>query len=114
MSVPGPPTGEVISSVSKCECLASAWIATPAAQAVTIAAQRGTISTALGSAIAQASGGRYAHISTADRLIDQLQRAHRAKLVHYEVPLAWPPLMWIAFVGALTLEWMLRRKYMLR
>ena len=65
-------------------------------------------------AIAQASGGRYAHISTADRLIDQLQRGHHSRLVQYEVKLYWPPLMWLAFVGVLTSEWILRRKYQLR
>ncbi len=65
-------------------------------------------------AIAQASGGQYAHISTADRLIDQLRRRQQSRLVQYEVKLYWPPLMWLVFVGVLTTEWIMRRKYMLR
>ena len=64
--------------------------------------------------IAQASGGQYAHISTADRLIEQLQRRQQSRLVQYEVKLYWPPLMWLSFVGVLTTEWIMRRKYMLR
>jgi uncharacterized membrane protein len=66
------------------------------------------------SAIAQASGGQYAHISTADRLLDQLRRTQQSRLVQYEIKLYWPPAMWLAFVGVLTTEWILRRKYMLR
>ena len=65
-------------------------------------------------AIAQASGGQYAHLSTSDRIIDQLQRSHHSRLVQYEVRLYWPPLMWLVFVGVVTTEWILRRRYMLR
>ncbi len=64
--------------------------------------------------IATATGGSYAHISTADRLLDQLRRAHQSRLVQYEVKLCWPPLMWFVFVGVLTTEWILRRKCRLR
>jgi uncharacterized membrane protein len=64
--------------------------------------------------IASKSGGRYAHISTADRLIERLKRHQESRKVEFEVPLYWPPLLWVAFVGALTSEWLLRRKYSLR
>jgi hypothetical protein len=65
-------------------------------------------------AIARASKGQYAHVSTADRLIDQLRRRQQSRLIQYEVRLYWPPLLWLAFVGVLTTEWIMRRKYMLR
>ena len=64
--------------------------------------------------IAGKSGGRYAHISTANRLIERLKRDQQSRHVQYEVRLYWPPLLWVAFVGALTTEWLLRRKYSLR
>lgn len=64
--------------------------------------------------VASKSGGRYAHIDTADRLIERLKRRQQARQVQYEVPLYWPPLMWVAFVGVLMTEWLLRRKYSLR
>ncbi|MEO8495275.1 MAG: glutamine amidotransferase, partial [Planctomycetota bacterium] len=64
--------------------------------------------------IAAKSGGRYAHISTADRLIERLKRRQQSRQVTYEVQLYWPPLLWVAFVGVLTTEWLLRRKYSLR
>ncbi|MEX0818501.1 MAG: glutamine amidotransferase [Pirellulaceae bacterium] len=64
--------------------------------------------------IAIKSGGRYAHISTADRLIERLKRRQQSRQVQYEVRLYWPPLLWIAFVGVLTTEWILRRKASLR
>jgi hypothetical protein len=65
-------------------------------------------------AIANASGGRYAHLATADRLIDRLQRRQEKRRIQYELPLAWPPLLWVGFVALLTVEWSLRRRYMLR
>jgi hypothetical protein len=64
--------------------------------------------------IAGKTGGRYAHISTADRLIERLKRRQQSRQVQYEVRLYWPPLMWAVFVGVLTTEWLLRRKYSLR
>lgn len=64
--------------------------------------------------IASDSGGRYVHISTADYLIDQLNRSQRQKRIHVEYPLFWPPLFWLLFVGVLTLEWILRRRFQLR
>jgi hypothetical protein len=64
--------------------------------------------------IARASNGRYAHITTADRLIELLRKRHQKRQVQYELPLAWPPLLWVLFVGVLTTEWLLRRKYYLR
>ncbi len=65
-------------------------------------------------AMANESGGRYLHVSLADRLTDWLQERHQRQLVEYEVPLAWPPLLWCAFVGVLSAEWLLRRRYQLR
>ena len=66
------------------------------------------------SGIASKSRGHYAHLSSADRLIERLQRRRQSRLVEFEVRLYQPTLMWIAFVGVLTSEWLLRRKYRLR
>jgi uncharacterized membrane protein len=72
------------------------------------------LNNALLTSIATETGGRYAHISTADRLIDQLERRRQNRLVELDFPLVWPPAYWLAFVLALTAEWGLRRKYQLR
>ena len=64
--------------------------------------------------IADSSRGRYAHITTADRMIDALQRRQQKRRVEYEMQLAWPPVCWTLFVVALTGEWLLRRRYQLR
>lgn len=64
--------------------------------------------------IASDTGGRYAHISTADHLIDQLNQAERKKRIYIEQPLFWPPLFWAMFVAVLTTEWILRRRFQLR
>ncbi len=64
--------------------------------------------------IAANTGGRCVHISTADHLIDQLDRTQRKKRVYLERPLFWPPLFWLLFVGLLTTEWVLRRRFLLR
>jgi uncharacterized membrane protein len=64
--------------------------------------------------IAAATGGRYVPISTADHLIDQLDRTQRKKILHVEHRLYWPPGFWMLFVGILTMEWVLRRRYQLR
>ena len=64
--------------------------------------------------IAANTGGRCVHISTADHLIDQLDRSQRKKRVYLERPLFWPPLFWAMFVGLLTTEWVLRRRFQLR
>ncbi len=66
------------------------------------------------SRIAAATGGRYVHISTASHLMDQLDRTARKKRVYLEKPLFWPPLCWILFVGLVTAEWLLRRRFLLR
>jgi hypothetical protein len=65
-------------------------------------------------AIADRSGGRYAHITTADRLVDRLKRRNEKRQVQYELPLSWPPLSWLLFVALLTTEWVLRRRFLLR
>ena len=64
--------------------------------------------------IASDTGGRYAHISAADHLIDQLNQAERKKRIYVEQPLFWPPLFWAMFVTVLTTEWVLRRRFQLR
>lgn len=64
--------------------------------------------------IASETGGRYMHISTADHLVDQLDRTQRKKRLYFEEPLYWPPLFWMLFVGVLTTEWLLRKRFQLR
>ena len=64
--------------------------------------------------IATATGGRYVPLSTADHLMDQLDRSQRKKTVHVERQLSWPPAFWALFVAVLTTEWVLRRRYQLR
>jgi len=64
--------------------------------------------------IAANTGGRCVHISTAAHLIDQLDRTQRKKRVYLERPLFWPPLFWALFVGLLSVEWVLRRRFQLR
>ncbi len=44
--------------------------------------------------IAADTGGRYVHITTADHLIDQLDRTQRKKTSTIEQPLYWPPGFW--------------------
>lgn len=64
--------------------------------------------------IADASGGRYSHITTADFLVDQLNRDLMKRKVIEQVPLAPPLSFWAIFVVLLTVEWALRRRYHLR
>ena len=58
--------------------------------------------------------GRYLHISSADLLLDQLDRSQRRRSEFTEGKLYNPPLFWTLFVGVLSLEWILRKKYQLR
>jgi uncharacterized membrane protein len=64
--------------------------------------------------IATATGGRYVHISTANHLMEQLDRSQRKKTENFEKPLFSPSLFWVLFVGVLTGEWILRRRFQLR
>lgn len=64
--------------------------------------------------IASAAGGRYRHLSTADSLIDELDRRERRSRVALEQPLSWPVPYWGLFAAALTAEWTLRKRYQLR
>jgi uncharacterized membrane protein len=64
--------------------------------------------------IAEAAGGRYAHLSTADRLLDDLDRRSQRRRVFLEGRLYWPPLFWLLIVGLLATEWGLRKRYQLR
>ena len=64
--------------------------------------------------IASATGGRYVHVTTADYVVDELDRSHRKKRVQMERSLAWPFPLWTLFVAVLTMEWVLRRRFQLR
>jgi uncharacterized membrane protein len=64
--------------------------------------------------LASYTKGRYFHIASADLLLDQLDRSTRKRSEFTEGKLYNPPLFWILFVGVLTLEWVLRKKYQLR
>ena len=64
--------------------------------------------------IAADTGGRYVHISASDSLIDQLDRTQRQTQERKEQPLFWPPGFWALFVGVLSLEWFLRKRFQLR
>jgi len=64
--------------------------------------------------LASATGGRYRHISTADSLVDDLDRRERRSRVALEQPLSWPAPYWGLFVAVLSAEWALRKRYQLR
>jgi len=64
--------------------------------------------------IAADTGGRYYHIATADRLIEQFDRTQRERREYLEVRLYHPPMFWLLFVCILTTEWVLRRRFQLR
>ena len=64
--------------------------------------------------ISAETGGRYMHISTADSLVDQLDRRERKRRVQFERQLAPPVPLWFLFVGLVTTEWVLRRRFQLR
>ncbi|HBT76802.1 MAG TPA: hypothetical protein DEB39_07715, partial [Planctomycetaceae bacterium] len=64
--------------------------------------------------MSDATNGRYAHITTADFLIDQLNREQMKRKVVETINLAPPAWMWITFVVLLSAEWGLRRRYHLR
>jgi hypothetical protein len=64
--------------------------------------------------MAEISRGRYRHIATADRLLDDLDRKAQTRRVALERPLSEPRLGWLAVVGLLAAEWTLRRRYRLR
>lgn len=64
--------------------------------------------------IAEATGGSYQHISTADRLIEEFQRKEEKRRVYLEQPLYFPTVYWMLFVVVLVNEWALRKRYRLR
>ncbi|HIQ20791.1 MAG TPA: hypothetical protein EYH34_06110 [Planctomycetes bacterium] len=64
--------------------------------------------------LAELAGGRYFHITTASRLIDELDRTQRKRRQYHQRPLFSPPWFWALFVGLLTTEWILRRRFQLR
>lgn len=65
-------------------------------------------------AIADATGGRYVHVSRVERLFESLADQQRARRILVERRLYHPPLFWAAFVALVTAEWLLRRRYRLR
>ncbi len=65
-------------------------------------------------AIANATGGQYQHLSTADRLLQTLDRDARKEHVVMERRLATPWPGWMLVVILLTAEWLLRKRYALR
>ena len=67
--------------------------------------------------IASITGGRYFHITTADYLIEQLDRSLRKRRESFTFPhYRWPMLVptWLLFTAVLTTEWILRRRFQLR
>lgn len=64
--------------------------------------------------LAADTGGRYVHLSTADHLLDQLDKTQRRRRQSVERPLYWPPGLWVLFVSVLTAEWVLRKRFQLR
>ena len=64
--------------------------------------------------IASNARGRYAHISAAEHLIDDLDRTERKRREYFEWPLAPALPLWIVFVLLLSTEWALRRRFQLR
>lgn len=64
--------------------------------------------------IASDTGGRYAHITTANDLIERLDRTQQKKREEFTIPVFSPPWFWTLFVGLLTVEWVLRRRFQLR
>jgi len=66
------------------------------------------------SQIAADAKGRYFHITTADMLLNYLDRTQRKQSEYVERRLYSPPLFWTLFVCVLTTEWVLRRRFQLR
>lgn len=64
--------------------------------------------------IANATGGRYAHISVADHLVEQLNRAITKKKIIETINFAPPLPLWILFVVLLSAEWLARKRFHLR
>jgi uncharacterized membrane protein len=64
--------------------------------------------------IAEATGGRYYHLSTADRLVEELDRKEQRRHIVLEQPLYNRPLGWLLFVTLIGGEWLLRKRSQLR
>ena len=47
-------------------------------------------------------------------MIGELDRKEKRRHVSLEQPLYFPRLFWVVFVGVLTTEWVLRRRFQLR
>jgi uncharacterized membrane protein len=65
--------------------------------------------------IAAETGGRYVHLSTASTLIEQLDRSRQQKSEFHKTELYRPAgLFWAVFVALVSIEWFLRRRFLLR
>lgn len=64
--------------------------------------------------IANATGGRYSHITAADHLVEQLNRAVLKRKIIETIHLAPPLFLWILFVTFLSVEWLARKRFHLR
>ncbi|OHB71920.1 MAG: hypothetical protein A2V70_10445 [Planctomycetes bacterium RBG_13_63_9] len=64
--------------------------------------------------IAVDAGGRYFHITTADYLVEQLDRTQQKTREQIALKLYHPLPFWLLFVGVLTGEWILRKRFQLR
>jgi uncharacterized membrane protein len=65
-------------------------------------------------ALADATGGQFAHVSRFDRLVEKLSLQQRERRILAEHRLSHPPLFWCLIVGLLSCEWLLRRRERLR
>ena len=86
----------------------------PEASFSTVVTSIGTQALMMLGQIASDSGGRYVHITTAGHLTEHFDRALRKRRQYRQLRLYWPPLFWLLFVGVLTTEWILRRRFQLR
>ena len=64
--------------------------------------------------IASKSTGYYVHITTAGELVERFDRTKQKRRDYNEIRLWWPLPFWVLFVGVLTAEWILRKRYQLR
>ncbi|HLA83903.1 MAG TPA: hypothetical protein VJL29_03840, partial [Thermoguttaceae bacterium] len=64
--------------------------------------------------IAEAGGGRYEHLTTADALLDTLDRQQSKNTMTFQRRLWYPPVIWLLLIGTLTTEWTLRRLFQLK
>ena len=66
------------------------------------------------SKIAAEAHGRYRHITTAGQIVYQLDSTLRKRTEPKKIELYWPTFYWMFFVGVVTIEWVMRRRFQLR